>query len=216
MRSSVLVTLAIGLVSAAVPGTAHAAVQEPWGSRCGLSTLIHPTDTSKTLAQLNGGPLVVSDDESDDPVYASLTCSIHLGVANVRHSGADAASATSPTTPTVVMLPPTLVEYDWLPAQNLYLCAQVDVVGGPTWYWARDTRQTGQWSTDPESECTYDTDEGEEFVPDEVWDLVDAVDGLIGDAEHLVDAVTCPALATLYPPEGDVPDVWDCPPYGNA
>ena len=42
--------------------------------------------------------------------------------------------------------------------------------------------------------------------PDEiVWTFVE---------EH-VDPVVCPALSALFPPDGDVPDVWDCPPYGS-
>lgn len=30
-----------------------------------------------------------------------------------------------------------------------------------------------------------------------------------------VDLIVCPIFAILYPPEGDIPGVWDCPPYGN-
>ncbi len=33
-------------------------------------------------------------------------------------------------------------------------------------------------------------------------------------ADPLADPIMCPILAVLYPPQGDIPCVWDCPPYG--
>jgi hypothetical protein len=30
-----------------------------------------------------------------------------------------------------------------------------------------------------------------------------------------LDPIICPVLAIVYPPEGDIPGIWDCPPYGN-
>ena len=36
----------------------------------------------------------------------------------------------------------------------------------------------------------------------------------IHELELLLDSVVCPVLAVVFPPQGDVPGVWDCPPYG--
>lgn len=30
-----------------------------------------------------------------------------------------------------------------------------------------------------------------------------------------VDPIVCPVIVPVFPPEGDIPGVWDCPPYGN-
>lgn len=32
---------------------------------------------------------------------------------------------------------------------------------------------------------------------------------------HETDSFTCPVLAVLFPPEGDIPGVWDCAPYNT-
>ena len=32
---------------------------------------------------------------------------------------------------------------------------------------------------------------------------------------NLIDALSCPVLAIMFPPEGDVPGLWDCPPYND-
>lgn len=37
----------------------------------------------------------------------------------------------------------------------------------------------------------------------------DLLDEVVGG-----DPLVCPVLATMFPPEGDIPGVWDCPPYG--
>ena len=35
------------------------------------------------------------------------------------------------------------------------------------------------------------------------------------DSDPFIDGVFCGVFAYVLPPEGDVPGIWDCPPYGD-
>lgn len=45
--------------------------------------------------------------------------------------------------------------------------------------------------------------------------VVGALAGPVATADAN-DPLVCPVLALMYPPDGDIPCVWDCPPYGAA
>lgn len=77
------------------------------------------------------------------------------------------------------------------------LCTELRVAGEPPLYWDDDAED---WSGDPDVACYIPPDGGPDPEP----------------IERLLDQLVCPVLALVYPPEGDIPGVWDCPPYGNA
>jgi hypothetical protein len=200
MRSVRAAAVVLALVVPALPGTARAAV-EPDGVNCGFSSLADPTGPpDEQLGMLNGGPVTLTDPDAPGRVVSgSLVCSLRQGL---YHTDPLLAQAASPVTPGVVVVPPTLVTYTADPVAWITACTEVRVDGGPTLYWDDEAEV---WSTDPGVLC-YD------FGP-EPDPLGEVVDGLFVD---VVDPLLCAVLVTQYPPEGDLPGIWDCPPYGHG
>lgn len=180
------------------------------GRLCGFSSLVNPFDPSgrRQVGEVEAGPIVVAD--GADPRAGRVTCTITSGW---NHTGPVLVSASSVTTPGVVALTPTPVEYELDEWAFPVVCTRVDITGGGTYYW---DDEASQWSTDP-------------FVACESWccdpppgDLFDTVDEVFID--H-VDPVLCPVFAehagTVGPvtiqPDGDVSiadsEFWLCPPY---
>lgn len=202
MRNAVA-TLAVVLVAVTSQAASADAAPPGPGSLCGFASLASPfvEGGGRQVGEIDGGPIVIAD--GDDPRAGRIRCSIQVNGTG-RHSDPDAASAISVTTPGVVVLPPTTVEYLADAADFVTVCTQVEIEGAGTFYW---DDIAGEWSTSPEVTC---------------WSLgpeppIDPVQ---------VDALVCPLLAALaidagpvlrIEPEGDLyvagVFVWDCPPY---
>ena len=169
--------------------------------------------------EVHGGPLtaadlaLVSPDLSavtDNPVSITLTCTVRLDWM-VTHTSPAVAEA-SATGPAVAIVPPTVVGWDEpdFPQAQVCTSAFVTTRDGDTTelYW--DVYE-GRFTTDPGVLCgplactTSDCGPG---IPG----LIDYANDLIID---YVDPVVCPPLTQVFPPEGDVPDLWDCPPYAS-
>lgn len=201
MRAAVLAVLA---ALAVLPGTpAHA---EPIvdGQMCGAVFTVEGAFVA------DAGPLVVVD--GAEPVPVTLVCTLQVWP-DVTHAGADLASASVSGT-NVVALPPTPLTYEPSETFDYRLCTQL-VVGTSRLYWdAVSGGGANEFSTSPDSACatTWCQDSipsncdpprcGERihlnchFLP--TWDELFV---------EYVDPAVCPVLG------GDVPGLWDCPPY---
>jgi hypothetical protein len=196
LRAATVVLVALAPLA---PAPAHAA--PPGGLRCGYTTFTDLRDETgrTTFGELEGGPILLDSDPAGQPVWGSLTCTFQL-YPNVRHSDADLFRASSTVTPGVAYLAPAAYRLEADPLDPLMLCSQVDLVGRGSLYWDSPTQT---WSADPDATCA-DPWEGEGDPPpdDQIF-------------YEVVDPAVCPPLATVVPPEGDVDNVYDCPPYGS-
>ncbi|HWL37296.1 MAG TPA: hypothetical protein VNQ77_14025 [Frankiaceae bacterium] len=183
------------------PGAAHAAAgpADPVNN-CGFSTITHPFTDERQMGYL--GDAVVAINDGADPRTGRVTCTLRQGF---THDGPVLASVTSLTTPGVVAVPATVVEFVLEPDEWFTVCLSVEVDGAGTFYWD-DIEEA--WSASPLVTC-YD------WTPDD--DELDVIE------EH-VDPVVCAVLAgtpsagpVRIEEDGDlyVADtfVWDCPPY---
>lgn len=198
MRALVLAALvaAFGPVIANVP--AHAAVDQPVGAGCRFERATEPAaDTGMRTGELSGGPLVLVDSTTHLPGAGTLTCRVQANVGD--HTGTGGASISAHGR-LVVLTPPVQVTIVATYADNVYVCtAFTDDSDGTTYYFDDEAQR---WSTDPGVAC----DLVIEATPDDEP----------GPFQQRVDAIVCPLLAVVFPPEGDVAAVWDCPPYDNA
>ena len=186
------------LALAALPA-APAAAADPDGLHCGFSTMTDWT-TGQSYAEFDAGPIVLDPDPAGQPVWGSVTCTL---VDGRSHDSRVIGTASSETTPVVAALEPTLVPVEWADDDVLSICVSVEIVGrGRLYYDPEMAGGDGGWTTDPAASCDL------VFGPAEPLPLVD-------DAEELVDSIVCPLLAVAFPPQGDVPGIWDCPPYGS-
>lgn len=186
--------LLVAALAAAVPLTpARAAGPVVTGVGCSASFTRDLTDPSGTryLAEMDGGPIVLGDGR-----WGRLTCSIQREAS--RHSDPDVLRATSPTTPGVLYLAPATYSFPDDGWSTFWGCLEVEVEGAGTFYWT----DGNTWSTDPDSECPHPMLPGHE-----PWQAT------VHDIERIFEPALCEVLAERFPPDGDVGDVWDCPPY---
>jgi hypothetical protein len=178
---------ALGLAAVALAGAgavpAQAAV-EPMGLLCAMQR------AGTGAVMVHAGPLTLTDGTA--PVSGRVTCSVHADSAP-RYADASLGAATSPTTTGAVVLPPTPLAVGDVAG---YVCTRVDVDSGPSQYF---DAATDAWTSDPSAECTY--------VPGGVPGCDPSYCDLFGDG------ILCPAYSIVFPPEGDIPGIWDCPPY---
>jgi hypothetical protein len=191
--------LAVALLALATPPAAPAAADEPWGG-CGYSALTGQREDGSYDVLLEGNVVLSS---AGAPVSGTLTCTV---VEGLLHGDPVLVTVTSDVTPVTAVIPPRVVTvrpavwWSWVVP-----CTRVDVVGGGTYYRTYDAThdRSGEWSTEPEGHCVSLVGDAGPDLPGEEPD---------GDE---ADGVVCPVLAAALPPEGDVPGVWDCPPYGS-
>ena len=217
-----------------VPAPARAATPLADGQLCGYSMMSDPTGPDGTMTgYLEGGPVfAVADDLAGNPVSVTLTCTIQTGW-DLSHAGTDAVSASASGTG-VAVLPPTPYRFTMAdPWEPLSLCTEVILVDGHGethhLYWD-DSSNGGahDFSTSPTAKCfgpcnlAFPSNCDPPPCEDEIGlhcrvvgfhtvpAVFDAVSSVFVD---VVDPAICPVLVTAYPPEGDVPNLWDCPPY---
>lgn len=221
-----------GAVVLALPTTGPAHAERPTlaGDVCTWrsSPEPRPQGGDEFAVLVSGGPIAAArvvtmipalDEVLDDNLYAiTLTCSIKVGESD--HTSPTAASATANGLGVAVLAPVHMVYRDPSFA-GLAICTEVTVTDrdgeSATLYWDVADEEFG---TDPSVTCgpvacVTSADDachgGPPSIPPEpVRDAVDLANQVI--VEH-VDPPLCAVLDDLFPPEGDVPDVWDCPPY---
>ena len=223
MRSrsgAVLAALVLGSVAFTPPAYAT-----PVGRVCAFTSVTDPTvENGQTqMGQVNGGPVT---DDTQAGATITLTCTIQVGAANNTHAGTDSVALSNTGTGAASVA--GQASYVSPEGQPVYLCTEV-TVNGTTYYrdsvaatWSssntapcgeaisQDMFKPGGMCTDPfDRDCTYWRDGWLDFCS--VWAMGICLTQAIDD---IVDPVICPILATLFPPEGDIPPVRDCPPYG--
>lgn len=201
--------LSVASVAAATLVTALAtpasAAPSPTGSLCGFASADAPVAGTQN-GVLFGGPVVLGDDTNPAVVYSgTLTCTFQAGRLNGSHSDADTCSASSPLATGVATLaaPNVLCSFALASDDYGHVCTQVDIVGGPTLYWASGVGGPGEWTTDPSANCTPTS-----------FTVVNT--DIVSPVKAILDAVLCPLLAPFFPPDGDVGIFYDCPPYSGG
>jgi hypothetical protein len=188
----------VALVLAATP-VAPARASDPTGFLCAADKTASPPGRGR----LDGGPLVAAAAADGappaDPLTITLRCSLQTDAYGTS-SGPDFAE-TSGTGTGVAIAPP--VEFAIPPDEIAYVCTEVTLTDRAGTvrhrYWDENLYD---FTDDPDAACglVY-------FYPCGGYGTT--CEDYVGP---LLDAVVCPALAPLYPPDGDVPDVWGCPP----
>ena len=229
MRTNLLAAVA-AVALTVVPGIpAGAAPPDLAGHDCDYTWVSDATAPGHHTGYIKGGPLVVAYlpsvapavdwDLFGNPIEATLACTIQVD--EPTYAGPDTVSVSASGT-TVVAFPPTPISFEAdFPDEWVYYCLELVATN------ARDETQhlywdyvEGAFSTSDTARCSDGVctqqgpfgdcpdGPGEEFDNDFFLPLIDAALGLVEQA-------ACLPLAALFPPEGDVPDVWDCPPYGS-
>lgn len=193
-RTYLVAAFAVALTSAVAPPAARALPEfdGPSGVLCGFDAITDPTAEPGTLSgQLTGGPLVAQDDELN-PASGMLICRIQVndGV-HVGYGPQLSGHGTG-----LVTAGPTLVNFHAYTSDQVYVCTEF--VDDRTWSTHYFDAASDEWSDSPDVPCSPASGSG---APVET---------------ELVDPIVCPPLALLFPPEGDVPGLWDCPPYGDV
>ena len=173
----------------------------PAGRLCSFTSITDPTveGGGTQTGQINAGPIT---DDTQVGATITVTCTIQVGAANSTHAGADAVALSNTGTGAVSLA--GQANYLSPEGQPVYLCTEV-TVNGTTYY--RDS-VNATWGT-AGSPCAEAI--SQEIFPGPLAPVIDAINQVLID---VVDPAICPVLATLFPPEGDVPPLWDCPPYG--
>ena len=203
MQRFVLTVLA-ALVAVPLPA-AQAGTEEPGpaGSNCGFWSVNDP-GTNHFTAALYGGPLVGN---------GTLTCTIQVG--GPTHADPDDATASAANSG-VVVLNPTVVEYDTAPDQDVYLCTQWTPAGGtPLYLHGGDDVEDGHhWSSDPASTCEVAVRHSSEDGQDVFRTLVDPL--LCPLIPVVLTGSVAGGLVTVDE-TGDVvvagQNLYNCPPY---
>jgi hypothetical protein len=167
---------------------APAANAAPEGRRCGFSTLTDPQIEGSQSGQINAGPLVL--DTTNPTASGFITCTIQVGT-NDTHAEADAAKISGTTSTGVAALAGS-VTYEVGTDEDVWICTEVHA-GATVYYW---DAASASWST---TGGTCDLSTSIETPP-------------VGGE---IDFLICPILAIVFPPEGDVLNIWDCPPYNS-
>lgn len=121
-----------------------------------------------------------------------VTCTVQVGTLNDTHDKPDAASLTRSGNGVVVVA--DLISYAAPEDADVYLCTKWRMAGVDYFYDAA----AKVFSTSGTVECVLATSQE-----------------LDAPLAAVADPIACPLLALALPPHGDVPAVWDCPPYDD-
>ena len=177
------------LLCSALTGTASAA-PDPVGT-CGYSAISDPQVEGSMTAKVQAVVLLTDDTYPHVLHSGSVTCTLRSGWTHV--DGDELAVVPGPVATGVAVAAGTAtfaVERD----EFVSICTRVDLLDGTTLYW---DGENGTWSTSANVPCSPPRAEP---VPG----------GTVLD--ELVAVVVCPILASLLPPDGDIPGIVDCPP----
>ena len=151
------------------------------------------------LLQVYGGPVLLTEADGVTPARGTLVCRVVMSAypypsyPTHTYAGTDVAGRGTG----VLAAGPAVVRVAGDESWDIALCTRfVNDGDGVTYYWNDDL---SEWSTSPTVRCYLDVDPIEDPT----------------DLGPTFDSVICPILALLFPPEGDVQGIWDCPPYGN-
>jgi hypothetical protein len=185
MLTAALVTAA----TLAVPAPAYAS--DPPASRGAVCSMVATSDPTgfpdAVTVAVWAGPVTITDPGTGAPRSGTVNCCPIVQVSDNSVECDDRFPGTG-----VVVGVPRQRSIQLTSDQNLYLCAQFQD-DGHRYYW---DDFLGDWTTDPQAECTRTVSvTGPGVMP-------------------LVDTLVCPVLQVVAPPYGDIPGVWYCSPQG--
>ena len=193
MRRTALVALAVaGVLSTATPALADPPIAD--GLLCQFASIQDPLDPGMQTGEFSVGPAHLTEADGTTPEDGTLVCTIQVDVSD--HTG-DGPAVHAHGTGWFGGQPYPFYLTSYEDGANVYLCAEfTDDSDNVTYFW---DDSLGEWSTDitvPCGRATGSTEPGEE--------------------KKYLDSLVCPILAILFPPNGDVGNVWDCPPYDDS
>jgi hypothetical protein len=202
LKKIALATIALaGLGSAFATVPAHAAAPSGPGAVCQFSSTTDPTvEGDVQTGQISGGPLVTVNVDSTNPTASgpqsgTLHCWVQVA-SDVPTSGPGVSGHGTG----VVTAGPAQITYTATVDQNVYLCSTwTDDADGVTYYF-NDTTSDFSATVSPCGLAVSASTPAEDPLAEQ---------------EKLLDTIICPVLAIVFPPEGDIAGIWDCPPYGN-
>jgi hypothetical protein len=166
IRSRIIIAAMAAAALSLSSTMAQAATSDPGpGFLCGFSSTTDPNTEGGgvQVGEIDGGPLVLVDDDGTTPGNGTLICTIQVGEAT--HVGTDQAGASAHSIPGggLVTLPPSLISYESPANVAVYLCTAylddapdpLDDDGDPYLYWndSNDPTIEGSWSEDPNAAC---------------------------------------------------------------
>ena len=184
LKKLAIAGLVAGTALSFVPAANAAPAAE--GRKCTFFTTTDPQVEGSMTGEINAGPIVL--DSSNPAATGNVTCTLQTGV-NDTHAEADAAVLTGPQSTGAAVAAGT-VTFEVGAEEDVYICTKVNV-GGTVYFW---DVASGSWSVSG-GLCAIAT--SIETPP-------------IGTE---LDPIVCPYLDDYFPPDGDVANVWDCPPY---
>lgn len=171
------------LAAASVALPAPARAAEPIGVLCSFQPITQPLGDGTAKT----GVLVAGPSAGD----GAITCTVQLTPTRGTGVVGTVSAAGDP-----VLANATVVSYDVARRDDpVWLCAAFTPTGGTTLYYDDDR---GDFTAGPAAPC------GQVPQPCECGP---------SDPLRVLDPLVCPVLALVFPPSGDVPLVWDCPPY---
>ncbi|HVF06281.1 MAG TPA: hypothetical protein VNA20_15675 [Frankiaceae bacterium] len=206
MRISVAALAAAVALSGLVAAPARAAVTQPAGEPCRLSTA--GTGDGFTV---RGGPLLLADEDDPTVVHTgTVTCSFVTRAVGDDHAATPWFTATSPVGTGVAYLPPVEATYPGPWEDRHYLCTRADVDGQALyWHDPRDRNSEGWWTTAPSSPCaqTWETLDMRFEDPPHGY-AVSAAFAAVGEVDGIGAADT--ALCTVPEVAAVVDEHWGC------
>ena len=199
--------LAVGALLVTGPSAqAHPVGQhDPYGSVCDLKSVSDPQVEGSQTGEVHGS-LVIEEPETATLEAGYMTCTVQVNAPT--HAGPDACRIPGPHSVSEVWAAGTC-SISAGDDDNVYVCTHVDIDGHPTLYYddPNDPLGDGDWSIDPtRARCRLASGVLAPGSGETPWKELHEV-------QLLVDSIVCPILTWIFPPDGDIEGIWDCPPY---
>jgi hypothetical protein len=242
VRRLALVVCALASVAAmGLPARADAPATD--GQLCDLQVTEDPTAEAGTLTgELTGGPVLLTQQDGITPETGTLVCRAQVGTSDHTGSG---PSISGRGTGVLTAGPATVTIYgddiyvcaefvddsdgvtyywdgeasDWSTSSNVTCLRRIQCVAVDG---CNDTGAVVCVAVDGCNDSGTGVCVAVNGCNDSYSLICVAVDGCNafhtggGDTGLLIDSIVCPIYAVVFPPEGDIPGIWDCPPYGNV
>jgi hypothetical protein len=168
------------------PALVNGTGAEAYGLTCGMVTA-----TDNPGSQYG---VVVGAAVTVPTTHIDVTCTVQVGTVNNTHDKPDTAVATA--SGEGIALVANSVTYPAPEDADVYLCTMWRFAGTDYFFDAA----AGVFSTSGTVAC-------------ELATQLEVDSPIVTDLTEILDPTLCPLLAAVFPPEGDIPGIWDCPPY---
>lgn len=199
-------TALLGLLASLAFAPAAHAFPAPAGALCGVATANSAPAPGTQNGFVLSGPVAMRDSNPRIVHTGYVACAVQVNAA--AHSAADVCATATLIGPVSAVLPPVPCSYPATANDTVYVCTSVHITGQPALYYD-DT--AGVWSTSSAAPCAPAT----RLRCDNSEPACATANGVLTPVKDTLDQLLCPPLALVFPPQGDVPPVWDCPPYAS-